>query len=250
MLKVSIITATYNRASTIVRALESINNQNYPNIQMIVIDGASSDNTISLVEKRLGDGDILISEPDDGIYDALNKGLDKATGEIIAFLHSDDFYFHDEVISRVVDQFSDKNVDVVYGDVSFFSEFAIHKTKRVYQSDQLSEKNLAWGKMPAHPAMFVRSRIYDSIGHFETGFEIAADYEFLCRMVKIPNLKTFYLPSILVRMQIGGVSTGGFRNTVKLNKEVLRALRHNGIYSNLFMILSKYFSKSLQFLRA
>ena len=217
---------------------------------MIVIDGASSDNTVSLLEKQLGDGDMLISEPDDGLYDALNKGLDKATGEIIAFLHSDDFYSHSEVISRVVDQFSDKNVDVVYGDVSFFSEFAIQKTKRVYKSDQLSEKNLAWGKMPAHPAMFVRSRIYDLIGHFETDFEIAADYEFLCRMVKIPNLKTFYLSSILVRMQIGGVSTGGLRNTVKLNKEVLRALHRNGIYSNLFMILSKYFSKLLQFLRA
>lgn len=250
LLKVSIITATYNRASTIIRALESIKNQNYYNIQIIVIDGASSDNTISLVQKQLGDGDILISEPDDGIYDALNKGLDKATGEIIAFLHSDDFYFNDEVISRVVDQFYDEDTDVVYGDVSFFSEFAIDKTKRVYRSDNLSEKNLAWGKMPAHPAMFVRRRVYDSIGRFKTDFEIAADYEFLCRMVKIPNLKTFYLPSILVRMQIGGVSTSSFRNTVKLNKEVLRALQHNGIYSNLFMIMSKYFSKSLQFLKS
>lgn len=216
---------------------------------MIVIDGASSDNTVSLVEEWLGDGDVFISEPDDGIYDALNKGLEKATGEIIAFLHSDDFYSDNEVISRVADQFSDKNVDLVYGDVSFFSEFAIHKIKRVYQSDQLSEENLAWGKMPAHPAMFVRSRIYDLVGNFETDFEIAADYEFVCRIVKIPNLKTIYLPDILVRMQVGGVSTGGFRNTVKLNKEVLRALRHNGIYSNLFMILSKYFSKSLQFLK-
>jgi hypothetical protein len=119
---------------------------------------------------------------------------------------------------------------------------------RRYRSDKLSEKNLAWGKMPAHPAMFIRRQIYKEIGFFETHFKIAADYEFLCRLVHYTNLKSVYLSSVLVRMQLGGVSTGGFRNTILLNKEVFRAIRKNGIYTNLFMLLSKYPSKILQFL--
>lgn len=249
MLRVSIITATYNRASTVVRAIMSIKGQSHPGIQLVVIDGASDDNTVSLVEPLLADGDILISEPDKGIYDALNKGLDHAIGEIIAFLHSDDLYPDFDVISKVVEQFSDNSIDVVYGDVSFFSIENDKKTNRIYRSDKLSEKNLAWGKMPAHPAMFIRRRVYDRIGGFETDFKIAADYEFLCRMIQYPNLKAIYLDGILVRMQTGGVSTGGLKSTILLNKEVMRALRNNGIYTNIFMVLSKYPSKLLQFLR-
>ena len=230
MLKVSVITATYNRDVTIERALSSIKNQTYANVQMIVVDGASQDHTISLVSPMLGDNDILQSEPDQGIYDALNKGLVLADGEIIAFLHSDDLYSDNNVISRVVENFSDDSVDVVYGDVCFFSGSNIMKTKRRYRSDILSARNLAWGKMPAHPAIFIRRRVYEEIGYFETNFNIAADYELLCRVVHYPNLKSVYLPSVLVHMQLGGISTGGFNSTILLNKEVFRAIRKNGIY--------------------
>jgi glycosyltransferase involved in cell wall biosynthesis len=247
-LKVSVITATYNRDTTVVRALSSIKSQTYTDIQIVVVDGASQDNTVLLVSPMLGDKDILQSEPDLGIYDALNKGLGLAEGDIIAFLHSDDLYFDNDVISNVVQIFSDDSVDVVYGDVSFFSGSNVTKIIRKYRSDKLSEKNLAWGKMPAHPAMFIRRRIYKEIGFFETNFKIAGDYEFLCRLVHYANLKSVYIPSVLVRMQLGGVSTGGFRNTVLLNKEVFRAIRKNGIYTNLFMLLSKYPSKILQFI--
>ena len=247
-LKVSVITATYNRDTTVVRALSSIKSQTYTDIQIVVVDGASQDNTVLLVSPMLGYNDILQSEPDQGIYDALNKGLALAEGDIIAFLHSDDLYFDNDVISKVVEIFSDDSVDVVYGDVCFFSGSNVTKTMRRYRSDKLSKKNLAWGKMPAHPAMFIRRRIYKEIGFFETNFKIAADYEFLCRLVHYTNLKSVYLSSVLVRMQLGGVSTGGFRNTILLNKEVFRAIRKNGIYTNLFMLLSKYPSKILQFL--
>ena len=248
MFRVSIIMATYNRASTVVRAIMSIEDQSYPDIQLIVVDGASDDDTVSLVEPLLGDGDVLISEPDKGIYDALNKGLKLATGEIIAFLHSDDLYSNVDVISKVVEQFSDDSIDAVYGDVSFFPIEDDKKITRIYRSDKLSKKNLAWGKMPAHPAMFIRRRVYNRIGGFETDFKIAADYEFLCRMVQYPNLKALHLDSVLVRMQTGGASTGGFRSTILLNKEVMRALRNNRIFTNIFMILSKYPSKLLEFL--
>jgi glycosyltransferase involved in cell wall biosynthesis len=247
-LKVSVITATYNRDTTVVRTISSIKSQTYTDIQVVVVDGASQDNTILLVSEMLGGEDILQSEPDLGIYDALNKGLALAEGDIVAFLHSDDLYFDNDVISKVVEIFSDDSVDVVYGDVCFFSGSNVMKTIRRYRSDKLSEKNLAWGKMPAHPAMFIRRQIYKEIGFFETNFKIAADYEFLCRLVHYANLKSVYLSSVLVRMQLGGVSTGGFRNTVLLNKEVFRAIRKNGIYTNLFMLLSKYPSKILQFL--
>ena len=247
-MKVTVIIATLNRRDTIVRAISSVKSQTYSNIQMVVIDGASTDDTISLVKPYLKDSDILKSEPDLGIYDALNKGLSVAEGEIIAFLHSDDLYFDNNVIFQIVKMFSDETIDIVYGDVSFFSSQNTTKTIRRYRSDILSKKNLAWGRMPAHPAIFIRKKVYDKIGLFKTDFNIAADYEFLCRVVHLKKLRSKYLPVILVRMQMGGVSTRGIKNTFLLNIEVLRALKENNIYTNIFMLLSKYPSKIIQFL--
>ena len=248
-MRVSVIIATYNRASTVVRAIKSLKNQTYNDIQIVVVDGNSTDNTLLAIKPMLNDKDILLSEPDNGIYDALNKGLALTEGDIIAFLHSDDLYYDDNIISKVVDAFSVVDVDVVYGDVLFFSNKKVDKSVRKYRSDKLLKKNLAWGKMPAHPAMFIKRRVYEKIGYFKTDYIIAADYEFMCRLVNYVNLNAVYLPYTFVRMQLGGISTGGFKNTVLLNKEVLRALNKNGIYSNIFMLLSKYPSKILQFLR-
>lgn len=246
-MQVSVIMATYNRAATVARAIKSLKNQTYSDIQIVVVDGDSMDNTISIIKPMLNDRDILLSEPDKGIYDALNKGLALANGEIIAFLHSDDLYYDNNIIATVVDVFSNGDVDVVYGDVLFFSGKNIDKSVRKYRSDKLSKKNLAWGKMPAHPAMFIKRKVYKKIGYFETDFMIAADYEFMCRLVNYINLNSAYLPYIFVRMQLGGISTSGLKNTVLLNKEVLRALHKNNIYSNIFMLLSKYPLKILQF---
>lgn len=248
-MKISVITATYNRASTIVRAISSIKSQTYSNIQTVIVDGASEDNTIRLLTKLLSSDDIVVSEPDNGIYDALNKGLKLSSGDIIAFLHSDDLYFDDDVISKVMKFFEDDKIDLVYGNVVFFSEANTEKIVRFYESDPLSEKNLAWGKMPAHPAIFIRRKLYEKIGCFKTDYRIAGDYEFLCRLVKSGKITTVYYPRTLVSMQYGGVSTGGIRNTILLYKEVYRALKANGIYSNLFMLISKYPSKIRQLLK-
>lgn len=248
-MKISIITAVYNRNKTIKRAILSVKEQMYKNIELIIVDGGSNDGTVDAIKSLLDENDTFISESDNGIYDALNKGITLASGEVIAFLHSDDLYFDNNVISEVVDAFSDDTVDVVYGDVCYFSARNVMKIIRRYRSDKLSKRNLAWGKMPAHPAIFIRRRVYEKIGYFETDFKIAADYEFLCRLVHYANLKSVYLSSVLVRMQLGGISTGGFRNSILLNKEVFRAIRKNGIYTNMFMLLSKYPSKILQFLR-
>ena len=247
-LKVSIITAAFNRATTIKRALLSVKSQTYENIQIALIDGASTDETISKAQTILEKTDIVISEPDEGIYDALNKGLKISDGEIIGFLHSDDLFYDNDVISKVADVFADDSVDIVYGDACFFSGQNSKKVKRRYRSSELTLKNLAWGKMPAHPSIYIRRRIYDEIGYFETNFKIAGDYEFLCRLAKHKNLKSVYLPYPFVKMQFGGASTSGLSSTILLNKEVLRAIRQNGIYTNLFMVLSKYPSKIMEYL--
>jgi len=248
-MKISIITVVYNRNKTIKRAILSIKEQIYNNIELIIIDGGSKDGTIDNIKKLLEENDTFISESDSGIYDALNKGIALATGEIIAFLHSDDIYFNDKVLTTVSDGFADKNIDIVYGDVHFFHPKNPFKIIRKYKSDNLSIKNLAWGKMPAHPAIFMKREIYNEVGLFNTDYIIAADYEFLCRALKSRPLKTLYLPQVLVKMQLGGKSTQGLKNTILLNKEVMKAIKNNGIYTNIFMLLSKYPSKILQFLK-
>lgn len=243
----SVITATYNRGETISRALSSVKNQNYKYIDSIVVDGCSTDNTLEKISPLLGSKDTLISEPDDGIYDALNKGLKCATGDVVGFLHSDDFYYDENIISSVAEIFKDNSIDIVYGDVCFFRESDTSKIVRNYKSDMLSVSNLAWGKMPAHPAIFCRKKVYDEVGNFKTDFKIAADYEFLCRLIMTANFNAKYLSQNLVMMQSGGASRIGIKNTFLLNREVFKAIKQNGIYTNYLMLLSKYPSKLLQF---
>jgi len=248
-MKISVITATYNREKTVVRAIESVKNQTYLDIELVVVDGASKDATISLIEPLIGENDICVSEKDDGLYDALNKGISLATGAVVGFLHSDDMYVNTSVLEKVASMFLDQSIDVVYGDACFFREGNTQKVVRYYRSDELSVKNLAWGKMPAHTAMFFRKNVYETYGLFKTTYHICADYEFLCRIVTQARLKSVRLPEPLVKMQIGGVSTGGLRSTIILNKEVLKACADNEIYTNILMVLSKYPSKILQFIK-
>jgi glycosyltransferase involved in cell wall biosynthesis len=247
-MKITVITAVFNREKTVRRAIASIKSQSYPDIEVIVVDGASTDNTIKYVEPLLDVGDILLSESDEGLYDALNKGIKLATGEVIAFLHSDDIYSDDHVISNVVELFADQRVDAVSGDVSHFSEGASDRATRIYRSAKLSTKNLAWGKMPAHPALFMKKKIYDKHGLFKTNYRIAADFEFLCRLATVCHIEIVYSKKIFVKMQTGGISSGGLRNTILLNKEVLRACFENRIDTNILMVLSKYPSKLLEFI--
>ncbi len=247
-LSFSIITATYNRAKTIRRALSSIKSQSYKNIQIIVIDGGSTDGTIECLGDFLGNNDILLSEPDNGIYEALNKGLALAKGDIVGFLHSDDILLDSNVVSNIANILCDHEYDIVYGDAIFFDEGSIDKVTRVYRSKNLSVGNLAWGHMPAHTAMYMRRSVYQKVGFFDTTFKIAGDYDFLCRVVKIKGLKYLHIPKPFVRMQYGGASTL-WRNRIRLNVEVLTALKKNGIYSNIFMVLSKYFTKIFDYIK-
>lgn len=248
-MKVSIITAAYNREKVIERAIKSVKQQSYTDIESVFIDGASRDDTFVLGDAMLSDNDISISQADGGIYDALNKGIQHSTGDIIGFLHSDDVYENIDVISNVVDVFVKESCDIVYGDACFFKQANEAISIRHYRSAELSRRNLAWGKMPAHTAMFIKRDVYQRCGLFNPSYKIAGDYEFLCRMLVQLDVKAVYIKKILVRMQLGGLSTGGLRSTLQLNREALRSCRDNGLKTNLFMILSKYPSKIIQFLR-
>lgn len=240
----------YNSAGTIVDTLRSVARQTHPDVEHIVIDGASRDATCDIVRAQGERVALLLSEPDRGIYDAMNKGLARASGEVLAFLNSDDWYAADDVLARVAAWMAeDAQLDAVLGDVEYVDPAQPQRSIRRYRSGRFRPALLAWGWMPAHPALFVRRRVFDQAGPFRTDFRIAADYEWIARAFGPGRLRYRHLDAVLVRMRMGGISTGGWRNTLLLNREVLRACRINGIRTGWLRILSKYPAKLLEFLR-
>ncbi len=237
---ISVITVCYNSASTIQRAIESVVSQDWPNIQHIVIDGGSNDGTKEVLEKFSEHLSCTISEPDNGLYDAMNKGIAHATGDIICFLNSDDFYASNTILTGVVQTMREHAVDAVLGDVSFFHHGRPNVSVRRYRSDRFSPKKLPYGWMPAHPAMFLKKQMFDRVGKFRTDFKIAADFDFVLRLFLGHDVKYKHVPTVMVKMQTGGASTSGIRSKIRLNQEVLRSCRDNGVNSNWVKVLSKY----------
>lgn len=248
-MKLSIITVCYNCADTIAATLASVVTQTHPSIEHIVIDGGSTDATLQQIRQHGQHISTLVSEPDRGIYDAMNKGLERATGDVVAFLNADDRYANTHVLAGIAAQMQSENLDALMGDVAFFRAEAPEQSVRRYSSSHFKPDRLAWGWMPSHPALFVRRKIYERVGPFRTDFKIAGDYEWIARAFKDGQVRYQYTNEILVRMQMGGVSTRGWRNTLLLNQEVLRACRDNGISTNWFKILSKYPRKLLEYVR-
>lgn len=246
-MKISIITACYNSAETIRRALESVARQSHRPIEHVVVDGGSSDGTLAIVEAFLPPVSRLVRGPDKGIYDALNKGVAHARGEVVGFLHSDDVYAADDVLERVAHEMQAHALDAVYGDVAFVRGEDLGRVVRVYSSRRFRPSLIGWGWMPAHPALFLRRRIFEQWGPFDTDYRIAGDFEFVARVFSKPGLRFRYYPHVLVKMRLGGVSTRGLANTITLNREVLKACRQNGIRTNYLKILSKYPAKMLEF---
>jgi glycosyltransferase involved in cell wall biosynthesis len=248
-MKISIITVAFNAASTIADTLRSVASQTHPDIEHIVVDGASTDGTLEIIACQGSHIAKLISEPDHGIYDAMNKGLRLAKGEIIGFLNADDIYMDERVLERVTGIMARNDLDVLFGDVEFVSPARPSRLVRRYRSDHFRPERIAWGWMPAHPSLFLRRRVYERFGTFRTDFRIAGDFEFVARIFRGGTLNYRYVPEVWVRMRTGGISTGGLRNTLLLNREVLRACRENGISTNFLKILSKYPAKLYEFLR-
>lgn len=247
-MKISVVTVCFNSADTIQGTIRSVLSQTYPEVEHIVVDGASTDGTLEVIARYRDRLAKVVSEPDGGIYDAMNKGIELASGEVIGFLNADDVYADDEVLTRVAGCIEGEGLDALYGDVGFFRSASPEVTVRRYRSVRFRPDRIAWGWMPAHPTLFVRRAVFERYGNFRTDYRIAGDFEFVARVFHENALCYRYLPEVLVRMRIGGVSTGGWRNTLLLNREVLRACRANGIRSNIFMILSKYPAKLLEFL--
>ena len=247
VVKVTIITVVYNGAQTIATALQSVATQTYPNIEHIVIDGGSSDGTVEILENYRAGLAKVISEPDSGIYDAMNKGLRRATGEIIGLLNADDRYEHPRVVEKIVEHLRTSDVDAVFGDAVFVDSRRSDAIVRRYSSRYFRPARIAWGWMPAHPTLFLKRDVYDKHGYFKTDFKIAGDFEFVARVFWRTGIRYAYLPEVFVRMNIGGISGSGWAGTMLLNREVLRACRENGIRTNMLKISSKYFLKMFEF---
>jgi glycosyltransferase involved in cell wall biosynthesis len=249
MTKISIITVVYNNSQTINYAIESILAQDCPNIEHIIIDGASTDGTVEII-KSYGDKIAkFISEPDQGIYDAMNKGLKLATGDIIGILNSDDFYASNTIISDIVREFETKTVDLVFGDLVFVKPEDLTKVVRTYATPNFNPDKFAWGWMPPHPTCFLNRSVYERYGHFKTDYRIAADYEILIRFMAKYKITYSHIPKVLVKMRTGGLSTRNFNSNWILNQEIVRGCAENGIQTNMLKVCSKYFTKIFQLIR-
>lgn len=246
-MKVSVITVCYNSARTLSHAIQSVVDQDWPKVEHIIIDGGSTDGTADILERFRSRLAYVVSEPDRGVYDAMNKGVMLASGDVVGFLNADDMYASPGVLSQVARMMEAGRLDALLGDVEFFNPTDPKKTVRRYRSDQFSPDRIAWGWMPAHPALFLRRQVYERFGLFRTDYRIAGDFEYCARIFRDNTLVYRSLPEPLVRMRTGGISTGGWRNTVLLNQEVMRACRENGIETNMLKIFSKYPAKMLEF---
>jgi glycosyltransferase involved in cell wall biosynthesis len=246
--RVSIITVVFNGAKYIRSAIQSILSQDYDNIEYIVIDGGSIDGTVDIVKEYQDKISVFISEPDEGIYDAMNKGIALATGNVIGILNSDDFYIDEFVIEKVVKEFDEKGVDSVYADLVFVNPNNLEKTIRYYDSSHFNPSRFAYGWTPAHPTFFVKKEIYDKYGVFRTDFKIAADFDILARFLYTQKISYSYMQEVLVKMRVGGVSTSF--SSIWINSiEALKACKNNGIKTNIFKILFKYYHKVLGLFR-
>jgi glycosyltransferase len=245
-MKISIITATYNSAATVRDTLTCIASQQYPNIEHIIVDGVSKDNTLAIVGEFSHIAK-TISEKDKGIYDAMNKGVQLATGEVIGILNSDDFYTNAGVLSKVATAFNDPAVEAVYGDLQYVKADNVDVVTRTWKSGTFKKKNLYYGWMPPHPTFFVRRHVYEKCGLFNTTLRSAADYELMLRVLLKFNTRVQYIPEVLVKMRAGGMSNASLKNRLRANKEDAMAWKLNGLKPYFFTMWFKPLRKVLQF---
>lgn len=245
-MKISVVTAVWNRAATVGGAIDSVAAQTHPHVEHLVIDGGSTDGTLAEVEARRSPGMVVVSEPDRGIYDALNKGLAASTGEVVGLLHSDDFFAHAQVIERIAAAFADPAIDAVYGDLDYVSASDTTKVIRHWRAGPATPARLRRGWMPPHPTLFVRRRVFETHGAYDTRYRIAADYDAVLRWFGGAAIKSTYIPEVLVKMRLGGESNASLGKILRKSREDYRALRANRI-GGLPTLIAKNLSKLPQF---
>lgn len=249
-MKVSIITVTYNSKSVLSNCLDSVANQSYENIEHIVIDGASTDGTLSLLNSKRNNLAIVVSEPDNGIYHAMNKGIALANGDIIGILNSDDFYTNNQVISNVKKIFTeDPSIDACYADLIYVDQFNTSKTIRYFKSCKFVQGLFSKGWSPPHPTFFVRRSVYEKFGLFNLNYCIASDIDLMIRFLEINKIKTKYIPQTWVKMRLGGTTNKNLKNIWIQNQEILKSLRTQGLnVSAVSFFFNKIISRLIQFL--
>ncbi|WP_419535981.1 glycosyltransferase family 2 protein [Endozoicomonas sp.] len=245
-MKISIITAVYNNQHTLRSTLESIISQAYKNIEIIIIDGASTDNTINILQEFSEHISVLISEPDNGIYDALNKGIALATGDVIGFMHSDDLFFDHSSLLRIKDSFDDSSIDAVYGDLIYVEKENTNQIVRYWRSNEFDQNMLSKGWMPPHPTFYMKRRFYEKYGGFDLQYRISADYDSMLRYLLTPDIHVRYIPEVLVRMRVGGISNRSLGNMLLKSQEDYQVIKHHNI-GGINTLLMKNFSKIPQF---
>lgn len=247
-MKVSIITVVFNAENTIADAIDSVASQSYDDIEHIVIDGASTDTTLSIIESNSGSIARIVSEPDTGIYDAMNKGIELASGDIIGLLNSDDVYQNNKVIAEVVHAHRDANLDACYADLVYVKADDLSEVTRYWRSQNYKKGLCFKGWMPAHPTLFLKRRVYDTVGLFNTNLKYQADLEFCARAFEKHQISSRYIDNIWVRMRLGGVTNGSIKTILAGNWESYLALKKLGLERNLISYFAiKFASKLPQF---
>lgn len=246
-MKISIITVCYNSASTIEDTILSVFNQSYKNIEYIIVDGASKDNTVDIIKKHSDKITKWISEKDNGIYDAMNKGVEMATGDVIGILNADDVFANNEVISLIAQKFEDNLVDALYADLKYVQRDDTTKVIRYWKSGEYTDGKFYNGWMPPHPTLYLRKEVYTKYGNYRIDMPSAADYELMLRMIHVHKIKIDYLPIITVLMREGGLSNKSIQHRIKANRDDRRAWEVNGIRPRFYTLLLKPLSKILQF---
>lgn len=250
-MKISIITVTFNSASTIADTIESVLSQTYKDIDYWVIDGKSTDGTMDIVrsyEPRFGGRLHYISEKDRGIYDAMNKGINACHGDVVGILNSDDYFTDNDVVRRIAEAFdADGSIDAVYGDVHFINPESPGKVVRYYSSAVFRPFLLRFGFMPAHPSFYVRRKVYEKSGDYALDYKIASDYDMMVRLFHKERIRARYIKMDFVTMRVGGVSTKNVKNRILITREDVKACRRYGLYTNVLMVSLKYMYKVFEF---
>ena len=252
-MKISLITTTFNSGGTFTNTLESVLNQSYlTDIEYIIVDGASKDNTLDIIrayEPQFQGRMKWISEPDRGLYDAMNKGICMATGDVVGILNSDDFFTSNDVLEKVAECFADNDVDAVYGDIHFVRSDDLNRCVRYYSSRIFRRGLMRLGFIPAHPSFYCRRECFEKYGCYKTDYKIAADFDLLLRFIYVHRIRIKYLPVDMVTMRLGGASTSGLKSRMTGMKEHLRSFRENGVKTNCFLLSLRYFYKLTEYFR-